>query len=355
VLVSSGRLYLRLLLVPVLISLLVSHPLRADGQLSRPESSLPADSSQAMANSVHTAADQRDYHEHGRAIYNFRCYFCHGYSGDARTLTTTFISPAPRDFTQTRLQDLSRQHMLQAVTEGKSGTAMTAFSRVLNAQEISAVVDFVRVEFMQNGRINTRYHTLENGWPDHQKYAIAFPFATGEIALDRPWEELSQQQVRGKQLFLTSCITCHDRSRVEDEGLIWKKQSLSYPRNNYSHTEIDAVSSASIYAQHDISPQIDSLSAQEQAGMALWLQNCAFCHGADGSGQNWIGSFLVPSPRDLRDPEFMSTMTVELITLSIKDGLRNTSMPAWKDVLDDTEIAHIVAYISRAFHPLEPR
>ena len=31
------------------------------------------------------AADPAE-NEHGRAVYNFRCYFCHGYSGNARTL-----------------------------------------------------------------------------------------------------------------------------------------------------------------------------------------------------------------------------------------------------------------------------
>ena len=25
----------------------------------------------------------------GRAIYNFRCYFCHGYSGNARTVAAS--------------------------------------------------------------------------------------------------------------------------------------------------------------------------------------------------------------------------------------------------------------------------
>lgn len=300
-------------------------------------------------------AEQNDYHEQGRAIFNFRCYFCHGYSGDARTLTTTFISPPPRNFTRTGLHDLSRQDMLQAVTNGKPGTAMTAFSRVLNPQEINAVVDFVRVEFMQNGQPNTRYHTVENGWPDHQKFSIAFPFAMGEIALDKPWQELSKEQARGKRLFLTSCITCHDRAHVKDEGVIWQKQSISYPRNNYSHTKVDAVSSASIYALHDVSPEIADLSTQEQAGKKLWLDNCAFCHAADGSGQNWIGSFLEPPPRDLRNPAFMSVMTVEMITRSIENGLKNTSMPAWRHVLDSTQIQHIVSYISKAFYPLEKR
>lgn len=308
----------------------------------------------SVAQGSQQSVDSQDsYHEQGRAIYNFRCYFCHGYSGDARTLTTTFINPPPRDFTRTAERELSRGQMIDAVTNGRTGTAMTGFSRVLNADEIAAVVDFVRVEFMRNGHVNTQYHTPENGWPDHQKYAIAFPFATGEVALDKPWEQLSEQQVRGKQLFLSTCITCHDRSHVVDEGVMWKKQSLSYPRNNYSHTQIDAVSSASIYAQHDISPDVENLTPQEQSGKELWLDNCAFCHAADGSGQNWIGSFLEPPPRDLRNAEFMSSMTVGTITRSIQDGLRNTSMPAWKHVLTDVQIRHIVRYISKAFHPLD--
>ncbi|MBC8210544.1 MAG: c-type cytochrome [Gammaproteobacteria bacterium] len=291
--------------------------------------------------------------EQGREIYNFRCYFCHGYSGDARTLTATFVTPSPRDFTATPRDKLSRQQMIDAVTEGKPQTAMTAFSRVLNAQQIEAVVDFIRLEFMQNRALNTQYHTLENGWPEHARYAIAFPFATGEIALDKPWEELSEEQASGKRLFLASCITCHDRSRVVDEGLVWQKQSISYPRNNYSHTRIDAVSAASIYAQHDISPETAELSESAASGKVLWLQNCAFCHAADGSGQNWIGSFLEPSPRDLRDRVFMSTMSRDLLRQRIRNGLVNTSMPAWGQVLNHEQIDHVIDYISDAFYPLK--
>ena len=297
--------------------------------------------------------DNDIYHEQGRDIYNFRCYFCHGYSGDARTLTTTFVNPPPRDFTSTELGTMSRNQMIQAVTSGKPGSAMTGFTRVLSSQEISAVVDFIRVEFMKNKQPNTHYHTSQNGWPDHQRYAVAFAFANGEIPVDKPWEELTEQQVKGKQLFLTTCITCHDRSRVVEEGGIWEKQSISFPRNNYSHTQIDAMSSASIYAKHDISPEISSFSVEASTGKALWLDNCAFCHGADGSGQNWIGSFLDPFPRDLRDPQFMAFMTRDLLIQRIENGLINTSMPAWKNVLDREQIGYIVSYIAEAFHPLK--
>jgi cytochrome c oxidase cbb3-type subunit 3 len=294
-----------------------------------------------------------DLHEQGRAIYNYRCYFCHGYSGDAKTLTSTYLSPAPRDFTHTDPGSLPARSMIETVKKGKPGTAMHGFSRLLDDQEITAVVEFVRREFMLEKNPNTRYHTVENGWPDHDRYRAAFPFATGSIPLDAPWQQLDPAQMRGKQLFLTSCITCHDRANVEQEGEIWQKQSISYPRNNYSHTIIDAVSSASIYARHDIAPTVDQLTTAAVKGRVLWQQNCAFCHAADGTGENWIGSFLVPKPRDLTDADFMAGMTRESLAIRISEGLINTSMPAWKGVLSKSQINQIISYIDEAFYPLK--
>lgn len=294
-------------------------------------------------------------HEQGRSIYNYRCYFCHGYSGDAKTLTSTYLSPAPRDFTRADPRSLSRQTMIKTVKHGKPGTAMHGFARVLTDQDITAVVEFVRNEFMLEQRPNTRYHTAANGWPDHDRYRDAFPFATGAIPLDKPWQQLSPTQTRGKQLYLTSCITCHDRAVVSDEGEIWSKQSVSYPRNNYSHTEVDAVSSASIYAKHDIASVPDNLSVEASEGKKLWQQNCAFCHAMDGTGDNWIGSFLEPKPRNLTDAKFMSHMTRDLLLERIRNGLANTSMPAWKDVLRDSEIHQIISYIDEAFHRISQK
>ncbi|MDH3537965.1 MAG: c-type cytochrome, partial [Gammaproteobacteria bacterium] len=164
--------------------------------------------------------------------------------------------------------------------------------------------------------------------------------------------QLTPEQVRGKQLFLTTCITCHDRARVQDEGVIWSKQSISYPRNNYSHTAVDALSSASIYARHDVSPRVPDLSATAARGKDLWQQNCAFCHAADGTGENWIGSFLEPKPRNLTDAKFMQAMTDDLLLERIREGIENTSMPAWKNVLSEIQIRQIISYIDAAFHPV---
>ena len=246
--------------------------------------------------------------------------------------------------------------MLMTVTHGSPGTAMKSFANTLSKDEIELVVDFVRTEFMERKAENTRYHTVENGWPDHEeKYGLAFPFARGDIPIDTPWESLTPEQQRGKRLFMQSCISCHDRARVLDEGVIWDPRPVSYPRNNYSHRadgRADAVTGATPYAIHDMTLEIDDLTEVEKKGETLWLANCAFCHAADGTGKNWIGSFLEPHPRNLSDADFMADMDRERLREAIREGLPGTTMPAWKSVLKDEQIEAIMAYISRAFHPV---
>lgn len=288
--------------------------------------------------------------ERGRDIYNYRCYFCHGYNGDARTLAATYLSPPPRDFTAADPMELDRRRMIEAVRRGKAGTAMQSFGRVLGEAEIEAVVDFVRQAFMAGDRENTAYHTAANGWPDHQRYAPAFPFATGEIALDVPEAELTARQRQGRRMFMSSCITCHDRSRVRREGRIWNRRAISYPRGAYAHNEPepDSVSGASPYAVHDKPPDVAGLTDQQRRGERLFQENCAFCHGADGTGKNWIGSFLQPHPRNLTDPQATGPMTRQRLESVIRDGLPGTTMPAWKHVLDDRQVAAIAAYVMTA-------
>lgn len=314
---------------------------------------LPALGESAVAPSTSTpstSAASTEALELGRKIYNYRCYYCHGYSGDAKTLAARFMVPTPRDFTQTTLTALSRENMLLAVTKGRDKTAMTSFTKFLSAQDIERVVDFIRYEFISKGLVNTRYHTKENGWEGHEKYKIAFPFATGEIALDSPQEKLTEPQRAGLQLYLSSCITCHDNSKINDYGDIWQSQAISYPRNNYSFTQFDGSTGASTYQKHDTFALLASPSAQVKQGESLFRSNCAFCHALDGSGQNWIGSFLEKKPQNLQNSTFINNANKNTLKIMIKKGKINTSMPAWESVLTDDQIDAIISYIYQAFH-----
>lgn len=305
-----------------------------------------------IASSLVEAADDRL--EAGRAVYNYRCYFCHGYSGDAKTLAASFLDPGPTAFVAADPGRLNEGFVLETLRQGRPGTAMKSFSGVLAEQEMAAVAAFVVDEFVRRKAANTRYHTAENGWPDHERYRPAFPFARGEIPLSRPWEALSPEEQGGKRLYLASCVTCHDRGASQADDIVWDARPLSYPRNHFSlgASPVDAMASASPYALHDRVPKPGRLSGAERRGERLFQANCAFCHGADGTGRNWIGQFLEPHPRNLTDPAFMAGASRRTIAHAIREGLPGTSMPAWKSVLGEAQIADLVAYISRVFHPL---
>jgi cytochrome c oxidase cbb3-type subunit III len=316
--------------------------------------------------------------ELGRRIYNFRCYYCHGYSGNARTLAATLLTPKPVDFTSISPDSLSRERMIHSIQSGRPGTAMMSFASVLKPEEIAAVTDFVRHEFMVEKAENTRYHTEANGWFNHERYAAAFPFALGQIPLDTPWEQLTPQQAEGKRLFMASCVSCHDRARVTNKGVQWESRPVSYPRNQFSpgdnlaaqnhqapdeknnrgskknNPPLDAMTSATPYHLHDKPPRLDGLTETEQRGETLFQHNCAFCHAADGTARNWIGSFMEPHPRDLTKSAAMDNMTRTRLRTVIRDGLPGTSMPAWKSVLSEQQVEDVIAYVARAFHPLPP-
>ena len=344
---------------------------------SEPHTSSNSTPPQSQVVAIDSGAATGDL-ELGRRIYNFRCYYCHGYSGNARTLAATLLTPKPIDFTRISPNSLSRERMLQSIQSGRPGTAMMSFASVLQPNEIAAVTNFVRQEFMVEKAENTRYHTEANGWFNHERYAAAYPFALGEIPLDTPWEQLTPQQVNGKRLFMTSCVSCHDRARENNDDIHWESRAVSYPRNQFSpgdnldgkdnqtaeaannnsdtkkNVAVDAMTSATPYHLHDIPPKLEGLTEIEHRGETLFQQNCAFCHAADGTARNWIGSFMEPHPRDLTKSAAMENMTRTHLRTVIREGLPGTSMPAWKSVLSEQQVEDIIAYVARAFHPLSP-
>jgi len=289
----------------------------------------------------------------GRSIYRFYCYQCHGYAGDARTLASTYLSPKPRDFTTLSPDSLPLDRMLDSVRSGRPGTAMVNFDAVLRPDQIRAVVDYVRSDLLGNTNGVERYHSVENGWINHDKYRDAFPFVRGEIELTVPWDELDPEEQRGRKLYESACVSCHDQPNSATGEAVWDTRAVSFPRRHYSHREapLDVVSGASPYARHDVPTVPDDMTPIVAKGLDLYQENCAFCHAADGTAHNWIGSFLEPRPRDFTSDAFTLTDSPAAFRATIKAGLPGTSMPAWRHVLTDDEIDAIIAYISAAFRP----
>lgn len=86
--------------------------------------------------------------QNGKAIYARLCSSCHGADGRGSHLPIGKSVPA-RDLTSRQAaRELSRERMIRSVTDGRKGTAMGGFGTRLLAQDIEAVVDYVRSEFM---------------------------------------------------------------------------------------------------------------------------------------------------------------------------------------------------------------
>ena len=287
----------------------------------------------------------------GKAVYRFYCYQCHGYAGNAKTLASTYLNPKPRDFTAETRESLPIDRMLDAVAGGRPGTAMVNFDSVLAPAEIEAVVWYIRDELLGNPAADEKYHSPENGWENFERYEAAFPFVEGTTSLDKPLDELDAAQRAGRALYTSACVSCHDQPNTNSGEATWEPRAVSFPRRHYSHREgpLDVVSGASPYARHEIPVVPDGMNDVEARGMQLYLDNCAFCHAPDGTGKNWIGSFLEPRPRDFTAPDFALHDAPDAFREIVKQGLSNTSMPAWRHVLTDAEIDAIVAYVRLAF------
>lgn len=334
------------------------------------EGTRPVAAGAAAAATTHADA------ERGRAVYNYRCYFCHGYSGNAKTVAAEYLAPRPRDFTADGSDKLTEARIADAVGHGKPGTAMKSFAGILSSDDIRAVAAFVHDEFVVKRALNTRYHTAQNGWPNHERYTAAFPFARGEIALDAPAEQLSDTERAGLKLFMGACVSCHDQGRKTEDTARWELRPVSYPPNASSCLSCHNREGASIgnarpadhsptYAGrkkpsdtadpheiHDRPLQLRDLTPRQREGERLYQANCAFCHAADGTGKNWIGAFIEPHPANFTDAGFMAKLTRERMRRAISEGVSGASMPAWKGVLTPAQIEAVIDYVARAFLPL---
>ncbi len=77
-----------------------------------------------------------------------------------------------------------------------------------------------------------------------------------------------------------------------------------------------------------------------------WANNCAQCHGPDGTANTKMGKTL--SAKDLTDPKVQAEFTDAKATQSIKEGVKQngkTTMKAFGGKLTDDEIKALVAYV----------
>ncbi|RZI42025.1 c-type cytochrome [Herbaspirillum sp. HC18] len=104
----------------------------------------PVNMAAAMPNSLKGDATR------GAAFYMSNCSTCHGTTGDGRGPRAYFINPKPRNFLHPASRvELNRVALFKAINEGKLGTEMPAWGKVMSEQEIADVAEFVFQRFIK--------------------------------------------------------------------------------------------------------------------------------------------------------------------------------------------------------------
>jgi mono/diheme cytochrome c family protein len=87
------------------------------------------------------------------------------------------------------------------------------------------------------------------------------------------------------------------------------------------------------------------------AGIDLYRENCAGCHGGVRGASEWGSKGFYP-----RVPQFWqqpAEATPEEAFAAIHDGIRYSGMAAWRDLLSDEEIWQVANFVAR-MHSLPP-
>ena len=188
----------------------------------------------------------------GAKVYLENCSICHGDAGDGNTRTQGSLRPPPRNFTTVSAAvELTRERMILSVTHGRPGTGMMPHKDRLSEQEIAAVVDYIRANFMT--------------FPDDKNSA--------QLA----------KHVGGEQVYSKHCSVCHG-----DKGTtaVWARSGLNPQPKDFTTAEARKeltrermiLSVANGRPGTAMMPHKDKLSSQEIEQVVDYIQS-AFMSG----------------------------------------------------------------------------
>jgi len=225
----------------------------------------------------------------GRQIYARTCSVCHGDRGAGSMWASANLRPAPRDFSAPQARaELTRERMLASVAGGRPGTAMSGYGGKFSAEDIAAVVDYIRGSFMRVDAMAGISGTHARG--------VATPAAQSPPPSPAP----------------------------EKAPLALANPAMKLPL-----------------------PQ--GLRGDATAGRKFYDANCATCHGVKGDGQGPRAYFINPKPRVFTSAESRALLNRPAIYAGVAAGKRGTEMPAWDKVLSPQEIADVSEYVFRSF------
>jgi len=96
----------------------------------------------------------------------------------------------------------------------------------------------------------------------------------------------------------------------------------------------------------------DSLVAADESnltqGAAVYVENCAFCHGMPGQKPTMAAKGMFPLPPQLFGEEMVTDDPVGQTYWKVSNGLRMTGMPGFKEMLSPTQMWQVSQLLAHA-------
>jgi cbb3-type cytochrome oxidase cytochrome c subunit len=179
---------------------------------------------------------------------------------------------------------------------------------------------------------------------------------------------------RGAEVFARDCAGCHGRNGLGDgpaaAALTPVPRNLAtaqFSDRSLSESLWNGVRGSSMPSWSDlpggelrglvaylktIAPAEHSpdLTAQERAtGKAIFVKQCAICHGQNGAGDGPTAPIVVPAPTNFHEVR----PTVNYALAALTNGVRGTAMPKWGPKLTLEERSLLARYV-RSFYGKAP-
>jgi cytochrome c oxidase cbb3-type subunit III len=319
-------------------------------------------------------------------LYHDYCSVCHGDKGDGRSRAQNSLVPPPRDFTAPDSStQLSRARMIDSISNGRPGTAMTAYKTQLNQKEIEALTDYVRSSFMQGSSVsdNSRGRAVfakncsvchgEKGDGRSRAQASLMP-PPRDFTSAASKSELTQQRMITSVTYgrpdtamagFKSQLSASDISAVVDyirsgimaaaytEGISGTqngRRALSPEATKAQAAAAPAISPLDKPVAVNMSlPMPSALKGDIAKGGAFYMSNCATCHGTTGDGRGPRAYFINPKPRNFLHPASRQEFNRVAIFNAVSAGKQGTEMPAWRQVLNQQEMADVSEFVFQRF------
>ena len=182
-------------------------------------------------------------------------------------------------------------------------------------------------------------------------------------------EGMKERELNGADLWSQNCSRCHNiRSPQEFNDAQWEiivnhmriiggipaaeaRAIIKFLQetNNPPPEPFEPVSKDLTSVSTGDELNIDIKEGDTVNGKALYEKNCAACHGNSGKGDGPAAVSMSPKPKNLRDREYVQTLSdsylIEIITYGGASVDKSALMPGWGNVLTQKEIIDITSYV----------